>query len=470
MESIDKILSQENKKTLKKHISDLVDTANIGSSFDLQKIKIRGGCYGCFFDEKLTHKIARLFQNIPYINHYDVEMICERILLKISESKPPAEKKVLVKELLDSNQMANAEKALYEYFLSLPFEYEVLFPLMYFPLIHKIEGDEGEGWIDDASDQVFEITDDIRIFYVGEQHRQNQYPAIVGYEIFDESWHGAHISIKTYGCDIIAPASASFLNAIKKLKILVSTLVIYEILKISTSPTLYHFHEYGSHCYVYPRFLDGLPQSIRMNYQESNFISQLVLNHNKVFKPNRFEELLINQGKKEDTLAADLERLRKRLQPVQELFASQPSYSADKNGDVERINTALLWFFDGLANSNMSFSFVQLSIALEALIGGEKDVNDPVTRRLADRCAFLIGKSNEKRKETSEKLKEAYGARSDIIHKGEVELDEKNTTRYKNMKQILTDLLRIEINNLTENNKNIEDAHIVEELGLALDI
>ena len=83
--------------------------------------------------------------------------------------------------------------------------------------------------------------------------------------------------------------------------------------------------------------------------------------------------------------------------------------------DAPRIRTALEWAFDSAQNDNQTLSFLQACIGLEALLGDD-DKTEPLTARLADRCAYLLGKTQHNREEIRRKFKDMYEVRSKLVH------------------------------------------------------
>lgn len=89
--------------------------------------------------------------------------------------------------------------------------------------------------------------------------------------------------------------------------------------------------------------------------------------------------------------------------------------------DRAPISTAAEWAFDSAASGNQTVSFIQLCIALEAVLGDSK-TKDGVTRALADRCAYLLGKTTRERNVIREKFEALYELRSYIVHGRKVRL------------------------------------------------
>ncbi len=396
MESLDKTLHPEKKKELEKIISSLIDKTSIGP-FVMDGLK---------FKEDITYpsefeKILNLLnQGKCFISSDDFREVVMIAVKKVLGEIPLYRELTPLGKAANSKQRAEIKKVLYE------------------------------------------ISDSIKIFYMTEERRKKEYPAIEGYEKYDDEWHGVHVSIKTYGYEIVDEKSAALYNATKDLKKLIAALLVCNVFN-STPPfgLTGSRYKYGSYCYAYPRFEGKAPAAIRMDYQQSYVLASMGLNHNAL-RPNELQEKNIKNGKV-NKLAVMIENLRKQLKPIQKLFAT----SRENQEDAERIQAALLWFFDGFANRNKTFSFIQYSIAVEALIG-EPGKHNNIVERLADRCAYIIGKNSVERKEINKIFTEAYDVRSRIVHRRKTELETADITQYDKIREILVELLEIEINKL----------------------
>jgi hypothetical protein len=93
------------------------------------------------------------------------------------------------------------------------------------------------------------------------------------------------------------------------------------------------------------------------------------------------------------------------------------------NKNAIAFKNALVWGFDSLMNEyDPVMSFVQLSIALEAILGGDSGRVDK-TALLADRCAFMIGNNRHKRSEIRKAFSDFYKVRSELVHGEKTKLD-----------------------------------------------
>lgn len=89
----------------------------------------------------------------------------------------------------------------------------------------------------------------------------------------------------------------------------------------------------------------------------------------------------------------------------------------DSNKDADRIRAALEWYFDADTAENSTVAFLQRCIGLEAILGDDENSRtSPLTDRLADRYAYLMGRTPSERSELRGQFREVYGHRSDVIH------------------------------------------------------
>jgi hypothetical protein len=93
--------------------------------------------------------------------------------------------------------------------------------------------------------------------------------------------------------------------------------------------------------------------------------------------------------------------------------------------DREVIRLAGQWYFDGLCSTDELLSFVQSMVALEIMLG-DKATSDLVGlgQLLANRCAYLIGKTSAKRAEILNDFVKIYDTRSQIVHGGKNRLSQ----------------------------------------------
>ncbi|HAR62366.1 MAG TPA: hypothetical protein DCS13_02775 [Candidatus Margulisbacteria bacterium] len=128
---------------------------------------------------------------------------------------------------------------------------------------------------------------------------------------------------------------------------------------------------------------------------------------------------------------------KQNLLPIINLINSQ-------NKIYDQINAAIEWAFDAQVNDNKTFSFIQLCIALEAIIG-ESSGSESITKTIADRCAFYIANSKNQREEIIKDVKEIYNIRSNLVHGKEVRLSKVNEQYYKKLTWIFDTVINKEL-------------------------
>lgn len=102
-------------------------------------------------------------------------------------------------------------------------------------------------------------------------------------------------------------------------------------------------------------------------------------------------------------------------QAVTGLLHTASRFSSLNSPDAVSIRAAMEWYVDSSATSNESVAFLQRCIGLEALLGSDGGRRD-VTDRLADRYAYLLGKTESERGTLRRAFKGMYSHRSDVVH------------------------------------------------------
>jgi hypothetical protein len=95
--------------------------------------------------------------------------------------------------------------------------------------------------------------------------------------------------------------------------------------------------------------------------------------------------------------------------------------------DAVRIKAATEWWMDAAGNQNQTIEFLQLCIGFEALLGdsssdGKKGGERSITERLADRFAYLSGRTQSEREERRKQFSSVYERRGRIVHQREIHL------------------------------------------------
>jgi hypothetical protein len=116
--------------------------------------------------------------------------------------------------------------------------------------------------------------------------------------------------------------------------------------------------------------------------------------------------------------------------------------------DINRapIVAAAEWAFESAGSSNQTVAFLQLCIALEAILGDEA-ASEGLTKTLSDRCAYLLGYTVETRSKIRESFSELYKHRSKLVHGRRVNLDDDASRSLHWGRRVLDAILKKELRN-----------------------
>lgn len=87
----------------------------------------------------------------------------------------------------------------------------------------------------------------------------------------------------------------------------------------------------------------------------------------------------------------------------------------------ETILAASEWGLNSKLNENKTFSFIQICIGLEAILG--KGLSENLTKMLSDRCSYLLGKNFKERNEIRNNFEKLYEVRSKLVHGRKSQID-----------------------------------------------
>ena len=115
----------------------------------------------------------------------------------------------------------------------------------------------------------------------------------------------------------------------------------------------------------------------------------------------------------EDLISGEPVSVDWRPKVLQSNFSPIMEAMHPRSKDRHSLRTAAEWLFDSHAEQNETAALLFGSIGLEAVL--ESPVRD-VTERLADRLAYLLGKTPTQRNKLQNEYKTFYGVRSNLIH------------------------------------------------------
>lgn len=87
----------------------------------------------------------------------------------------------------------------------------------------------------------------------------------------------------------------------------------------------------------------------------------------------------------------------------------------NRSDEAARVKSAIDWFIQAEINEDDTMSFIQVCMGLESIFG-DNESEGGLTKTLADRCAYLIGRNIAERNEIKDEFKKMYKVRSKIVH------------------------------------------------------
>ena len=122
--------------------------------------------------------------------------------------------------------------------------------------------------------------------------------------------------------------------------------------------------------------------------------------------------------------------------------------------DAERIRTAIEWQFDADISNNETVAFLQRCIGLEAILGDDEQSRAiPITEKLADRYAYLLGKTASERKQLKDEFVLVYRKRSDLVHARRSQLTAGDRVVVDGARTILSKIIMNEVHWLVRRNR-----------------
>lgn len=118
----------------------------------------------------------------------------------------------------------------------------------------------------------------------------------------------------------------------------------------------------------------------------------------------------------------------------------------------ESILLASQWYFDSVTGPDYLLQYVQAMVVLEILLGDKAATKDiSLNELLRNRCAYLIGSSQEERAELHKRFTEIYDVRSQIVHRGKHRLSGKEQWMLSQLRSICRRVIQKEVSLLVAN-------------------
>jgi len=154
------------------------------------------------------------------------------------------------------------------------------------------------------------------------------------------------------------------------------------------------------------------------NEESGNFSNSSLMEYVKTRQPDSTPSGLL-----EFTALEPVQAYRRLVERTTRL---RPFFDApDNDSDLAGLRTAIEWAFASETAEETSMAFIQAFFSLEALLGahpvdrdGKQKNQSPgsMTDRLADRYAYLVGKTRKDREEHEKTFRELYWKRGAIVH------------------------------------------------------
>lgn len=129
----------------------------------------------------------------------------------------------------------------------------------------------------------------------------------------------------------------------------------------------------------------------------------------KVYDVKAGQSLLGGQLRSPENDDERISALQESLAPIERFLAcaGEP--------DHESLAAAMEWHQDSIFADNQTFSFLAACIGLEALLGSDVHM-DAMSRRLADRYAFLMGRGRTERTALAQRYEAVLNLRGKLVH------------------------------------------------------
>jgi hypothetical protein len=188
----------------------------------------------------------------------------------------------------------------------------------------------------------------------------------------------------------------------------------------------------------------NLYDAVALQSSLNEYLSSLIIDEEKL----QISDLSKGIGMLASTKKAETREEKGRAISVLMSSAMEILDCPDDIPDVARIKTALEWAFDSKKNDNDTLAFVQACIGLEALLGDD-DKEEPLTARLADRCAYLLGEGVKGRDKIRQDFRGMYEVRSKLVHGRRAKLERRERDQLNVAQDMLINVINREAANLT---------------------
>jgi hypothetical protein len=214
------------------------------------------------------------------------------------------------------------------------------------------------------------------------------------------------------------------------------------------------------------RFFCGLGLALRLF--DTNNKYQLTPPRGHYFVHRKTQDNWIPRDRYEldDSLSRGLDRIslhmldgwinskeRQEIWSKQVLKEMQGVYSAGKS--AEPILLASQWYFDSSTGADELLQYIQAMVVLEILLGDKATSKEiGLNELLRNRCAYLIGNSQQDRTELHKFFGEIYEVRSQIVHRGKHRLSTNERSLLNRLRWMCRRVIQKEVNLLIADKKS----------------
>lgn len=379
------------------------------------------GITGPWFGQELDRLAEKIRAKAPWgdlLTPWDIAGIANR-RLALKTAKLPGDYVGLLKDAPEGARLASELKTdLVEYFESLPRPYHVFFPLANVPAIGQAE---------------FALTNAIAIIdtsvndgpharLVQESKGLKQLFNITYGMPWARLEHDTrYLRIQVSGYADNSLTSSVAVSALAQLKHFLFVALARSVFKEDLTWTLQHKDVASIASHINPdkddQYVLTLPAEL------NRYLHRMHVDANKL---NYFES---NGAMLMGGVSRPPQTPQEFASALTQGFGRLPEFLAIPRDapDAVRIKAALEWWIDGVVSENQTISFLQLCIGFEALLGESGDnsirsVERGITERLADRYAYLRGRTQSERETHRAAFSTMYKRRGQIVHQRETHL------------------------------------------------
>ena len=189
--------------------------------------------------------------------------------------------------------------------------------------------------------------------------------------------------------------------------------------------------------------LTGTTDAIALPGSLSRYFGSLIPNDDKLVTYDSSIGISLLGGRPRPAATDDEKReaLKTALHPASRYFGSKD------HADFSSISAAIDWYQDSTLAENQTFAYVAACIGMEALLGSDSHL-DEMSKRLADRYAFLMGKGRVEREALSAEYTKILKLRGRLVHAKAARLEGDNRDLLRSAQRMLMNAIWHELHEM----------------------